>query len=107
MKIRAICSHTNALFFDVVTNLTEVGTGTKERYIRARNLMIHVTMVAMAIQYDGCSAFYPCFCPTLLKKRLLTPIFLILLWSIVKCSEEFYIRDLNQALTTFVTSTTA
>ena len=40
-----------------------------------RDLMIHVTMVAMAIQYDGCSAFYPCFCPTLLKKRLLTPIF--------------------------------
>ena len=76
MKIRAICSHTNAPFFDVVTNLTEVGTGTKERYIRARNLMIHVTMVAMAIQYDGCSAFYPCFCPTLLKKTSGYPHFL-------------------------------
>lgn len=31
---------TNRLFFDLITNLTEIGTGTKEQYICVRNMDI-------------------------------------------------------------------
>ena len=64
----------------------------------------------MAIQYDGCSAFYSCFYSTLLKKPSAYPCFLFYEGQLLNAVEEFnrfYIRDLKQASMAFVTSTTA